>query len=571
MFKINIIGFLAILSFSLHGKYPICKGITFLSQNISFSQTEKGLICDETGGDSWKTITPKQKELFLVSFLQNRAYYYPKFSHIGHETIVDPGSQALINEVFLENDILNINPHKFWKIFNEPMTSSSLNLLEDWVKRQYSLKGYPCILIETKAIPKKNLVSIKIQDPEIKTFGKVVSERIPGLNFGVEKRYQAFSKGNSYNSMAVDLTARRLENDELVVKTNISPKCIKKSTFVDLDQNIMPGKSKLLSFGLGFDSDEFFILEAAWKNSRFLSQASLLQSRLYASWQKQKIDFSYKWYYTPVITRHHLRSNIEFERQNTAYFETHSLRVQFGPAVDFDIENSRLEFYLSPSYSLTNISRGEGPPLSQNVALKSLAKIESHEFEFYKDAPQSGYTFHIDLRHTQKDLGSEYTATSYAFSGKYLHNLLDLEPAIWILGIRGFISGIHFVESFTSKIPPTLFHRLGGSDSIRGFAKNKVPKEKPLLTVYLGGEVKISNLLPWGLHPFVFFDIAKAKTKKSNFSDATFMSPGIGLQWNSPIGLFRFSTAYAFIDGKDKENYLELSGFHFHLGLGEQF
>ena len=571
MFKLNIIFFLIIFSFSLHGKYPLCKGVTFLSQNISFSQTEKGLICDETGGDSWKTITPKQKEFFLVSFLQNRAYYYPKFTHIDHETIVDPGSQALINEVFLENDILNINPRKFWTIFNEPMTSSSLNLLEDWVKRQYSLKGYPCILIETKAIPKENLVSIKIQDPEVKTFGKVISERIPGLNFGVEKRYQAFSKGNIYNSIAVDLTERRLESDELVVKTNISPKCIKKSTSVDLDQNIMPGKSKLLSFGLGFDSDEFFILEATGKNSRFLSQASLLQSRLYASWQKQKIDFTYKWYYAPVITRHHLHSKIEFERQNTHYFETLSLLAQFGPVVDFDLENSRLEFSLSPSYSLTHTSRGEGPPLSQNIAIKSMAKIESHKFEFYKDSPQSGYTFQVDLSHTQKGIGSDYTATSYAFSGKYLHNLLDLEPAIWILGLRGLLSGIHFEESFTSKIPPTLFHRLGGTDSIRGFAKNKIPKDKPLLTAYLGSEVRISNLLPWGIHPFVFFDIAKAKTKNSNFSDATFMSLGIGLQWDSPIGLFRFSTAYPIVDGKNKENYSNLSGFHFHLGLGEQF
>ena len=36
---------------------------------------------------------------------------------------------------------------------------------------------------------------------------------------------------------------------------------------------------------------------------------------------------------------------------------------------------------------------------------------------------------------------------------------------------------------------------------------NKIPKENPTFTAYIGSEVRISNLLPWGLSPFVFFDI----------------------------------------------------------------
>ena len=189
-------------------------------------------------------------------------------------------------------------------------------------------------------------------------------------------------------------------------------------------------------------------------------------------------------------------------------------------------------------------------------------------------SPQSGYQFNLFASTTDKAAGSDVSATTQTADFTKLWNVLSLEPEIWILGIRGsFATTRPGSGTQPADLPPSFKYFLGGSDDMRGFARKSLPNEGTgaLTKVYLGSELRLNNSLPYRLQPLVFSDWGWLGQEPLKVDPRQFWSPGLGLRWESPIGVLRGSIGQGFVSGKGAEPYRNLATTQLYFSIGEQF
>ena len=536
-------------------------------EELKFSTLELSLVCEGHGGDDWTHIPMVQKKNFLTKFLAERGYYYPTFEEKKGILEVSLGKMAVVERIELAEDILNIDPNRLWKIYGKPINSATLDDLERWILSQYANKGYPCVKLNTKAYPRKNLVSIMVQNIRKKKFGRVLDQAGPVIR-SARRRFDAFDEGDLFRQKRLLLTQNRLKQKEHILDATLTPICTP-SDKVNISQHATETKPRLVSIGVGFDSDDLLFIEGSWSHSQLFDTESYLKTKFFLASNRQLLSSELDWYYAPVKTRHHLRSSTTVEHRKNKIFESKGVTANTGPVLDFDKLNHRFSLWIGPSFEHSQLIIGEGPKVSNSLLFRTHAQVSSENFELYRDSPNSGYAVILDISHAQIGLGSLYTGSNYHLLIKSFHNILNLDPALWVLGLRAGLIGFSYNEQNVEKIPINAFPRIGGASTLRGLPFESIPEVGIKNAIYSGLEIRINNIVPFGLAPFTFLDFARVRETKLGISQEKYISPGLGVNWNSPIGTLRLYFSYPAISRNNGD--VENLGFKLGLNIGEDF
>lgn len=577
----------------------VCEGLKLSSPTpLDFSKTEKELLCDELGPKAWSSVPLKQREYFLKNFLQSRGYYYPEFSANEETLQVDTMNQSLIRKVEIKGENRgekkghtagdDIDPKRYWKVLGRPMTPKSLDEIENWISKELGKRGYPCFTLETRAYPRTETVTIKVETNQKQKFVEVLSEPIPGIVAGVERRYDAFSTEEDFNALQLDLTAKRIIDDELVVSTNFTSRC--EADKLIIEQRTTAGEPRLVTFGFGFDTEEFAIAEAGWKNTRIWEMASMAEAYTRVSYRIQKASLGFNWYYAPMVSRHFIRSSVQYTRQNEEDFDSRTSELLSGPSWNFDKGFLNFSLWPAVSFSHTEIVRGSGDRSTESLGLRLRTQIQSHDFEYYRSDPRSGFELGFDSRLANKAIGSDNSVSTHLIRGTHLLNIFQLDPPIWIAGLRyKLATTLVGANTDDDSVPANLKQRLGGTADVRGFRRQEIPDDGALTSAYLGAELRIGNVMPFGLQPIVFADFGKVGQKDLDLDSNLYWSPGAGIHWKSPIGAVRATIAHGFVSSsEDKKNTgssqtqgpgstkkqeasTQMERWQLYLSLGEQF
>lgn len=540
---------------------------------IDLTTAEESLICGDKDIPAWQNIPFHQAKYFLQNFLQERGFLDPTFKEKNNVIEVDVGKMFMIKGVVVTNSPFDLEIQKYWAPIGKPLTPGQLDMIEKWIQIKLANNGFPCATIETQASKKTQKVHFKIDSGELWDFSNVESLEIPGLEGTPERRHDAFNSDEKYDARLTELTSRRLIASDLVLNSTFLPQCKSEAKFIK--HTLMPGQPRLLTFGFGFDTEEYLILRASWLNGRVLVSASRLQAEGQASYRRQRIKTEFDWYYLPIASRHYLNIFNSIQRLNENRFETQEVNLVFYPTWEVDRIGGRQRLQTGVSYKVIKTPRGVGLPITKILAWDVNWSMMSHEYEYYMASPQGGSELEVFYSNAKEDFGSDIDVTRYRMSGSKLFNVYGWQPPIFVFGVRGgYMTSEPQGATQVEELPPTFRYHLGGTTDVRGFGRRSLPNTDigALTKAYLGTELRLNNIIDYKIQPLLFIDYGLLGEEAFKLDQKTvYWSPGIGARWESPFGAMRFTLAQGMIDGDQEEDLDYLSRMQFYFSFGESF
>jgi len=540
------------------------------------SDVELRLVCGDTPdkalSKAWVRIPYNQAKYHLTQFLQNRAYHHPAFEVAGPaddpKITVYLGEKTVAHGVSVEGDPENeIEIERRRKIIGKPLTPALLDTLENWVVARLQVLGYACPVVKSKAIVDTGEIRLQVNKGTRKRIGTVGGESIPGLDPGILTRYFPFNIGDLYNSNLISIADSRVKTVGIVESLHIRKEC--RGDLVDLYQDVFSGPPRLLSFGVGINTEGLATGRTSWRNTRLGGGGSLLDVSANASKQLQSIQGNYNWYFLPYVSRIYLNPFVQFSHQNEVKFEILQATGQVGISTTVDHFPLGFVFFLGPNLSFYRTLQGQGAPDSRFLFLETRVQMKSHPFEYFANNPQAGVNLNLIIDVSDSSIYSDTSVQKYTLSGEGLWNWSNLDPPLWIWGIRGSVTTIITgdLPGPGAGLPASFYQFLGGAASIRGFGRLQLPLNSlvgGLSSAYLGMEGRLSNTLPFQLDPFLFVDVGAIGMGSLSVDTPIYWSPGIGVRWASPVGPVRLTLARGYTDGSP-------FGFQFYFSFGEEF
>ena len=553
-----------------------CKNITITSlQTIDLTKAEQDLICGDPSNPGWKSIPDKQAIYFIKIFLGARGYWQPVIETNGGRIDIDTGVVLSMKSLEIVNSPIPIDVESYWYPRGKPLTPDLLDTIEGWVKRTLSKNGYPCSATTAVASQATGDVRITVEAGKLWNVSSIKTEGVPGLLGGVERRYDAFNIDDIYNSEKFELTSQRIVANDLAVNSSFSPMCTPEKDHNKVSHALTAGPPRMLSFGFGFDTEEYFVAQVMWKNGRLFSTGSPLQTQASVSYITQKVGVSWNWYYLPFASRHYLNLNSSASRTNERRYEELATKIAALPSWENDIANVFYKFAVGPSFETIETKRGLGKDRFNLLFWESHVQMHTHPFEYYQSSPRDGHAVSLSHRAANVDFGSNVSTNMWNAQSTHLWNLAHFDPPIFILGLRtAFASTSAGKKTKPEDLPPSFRHHLGGVENLRGFGRNSLPNtdEGALTSAYAGTELRLNNILPYKLQPFVFADTAMLGDEYLMVDRKTqYWSPGAGMRWESPVGSMRFSLAHGLIDGEKKSELKHQQRWQFYFSFGDQF
>jgi translocation and assembly module TamA len=274
-------------------------------------------------------------------------------------------------------------------------------------------------------------------------------------------------------------------------------------------------------------------------------------------------------YFDQNLNRTYLAPQLSFTHRSEAQFENLEINAQVGWVTTQDVGNNAWTHFLGPVLNLSKTLRGLGAIETQILSLESRTTLKSHDFELYSDRPQAGYFAEVIVDLSHRALFSQVTAQRFHVKGESLWNLWNLDPPLWLIGFRAAAASAitSRLSNGEPNLPADLFQYLGGSHDLRGFGRLEIsesPKGGGLSSFYLGVEARLGSVLPYGVDPFLFFDIGRLGSQSFLLDSPWYWAPGFGLRWASPVGAVRGTMAHGFANGSPRH-------WQFYFSLGEEF
>ncbi len=556
-------------------RFYFCPHILMIGRPTpDFGEVERGLICGEpsqkespTGG-AWAKIPFSQAKYNLKNFLQQRGYHHPLFSQLDENFYqVEIGPQTKVKEVQIQKNAGEIDISRLRKIKNQPLSPQTLDQIERWVSGKLRNQGYACPVVTSKADPDSGEVLIQVQSGPLLTIAQVESEEIPGIKNGILRRYDAFEIGKLYDERLLTLTSNRILSAKLLESTYFTHRCL--GDGVHLKQEMIAGRPRLLITGFGVNTEGLLLGRFAWRNTRLGDTASLLDLSVSGSSKLQSLRGNIQWYFLPEVSRFYLNPIVQLNHNNEQHFEVVSTEGQFGFAGTLDQGSIGASYFIGPSLNFYRTVKGIGAPAVHLANLETRITLKSHLFEFYAANPQTGYSLNFSSSLNNKGFLSQVSAQRLSLWGESLWNLNHYEPALWIVGIRGGMTTIFTDEPIGAgtSLPAPYLQYLGGSMNLRGFSRQELSigsQGGGLTSSFLGLELRLSQTLPAGLDPFLFFDVGALGSRPLSLDSPLYWNPGLGIRWASPVGSLRTTLAQGYSNGVP--NHLQ-----FFLSLGEEF
>lgn len=541
-------------------------------ERLELSETERTWICGDPTRESWREIPPAQKTFFLRNFLQARGYHSPAFRAEGGVLQVDTGPLSRLERFEVEGAPPGFDASKRRGLRGQALTPSTLDETANWVRRELQEIGYPCPDLTPFAITDRNAIRIGVTPGPLSVMGPVESQGAMDLPEPIFDRFTAFVPGQRFDVRLLELSAARILAEDLYLSTYYDIICRDRSPSVV--RRFVPALPRLLTFGVGFDTERGLLTRVRFKRVRIGHAANSLVSQLLASFKEQVFDTRFLWYFSPDLSsRWHLVPQIVVERLDETRFETISTRFETRVASGWERESYRLDAELGPVLERTTTLRGIGERHVNSLHLSGRVSAMSHLFEYFLNDPRQGWNLTLETDSRFSGVLAEQSIHRGIFRHHFLWNLGHFHPPSLILGWRGTLSSF-FLEQ-RSDVPPDIpadeRFFLGGDEDFRGFGRKELPgSELGFLTaLYQGLELRAGNWFGIPLQPLVFFDVAKGGTRARHLDGTLYYAPGFGARYDSPIGTMRATLGYGFVKNReagDPENNLQ-----FFFSFGKEF
>lgn len=577
--KISILLFFIALFLPVQGgaeSYSPCKNIKF-DREISLSDTEKRLLCGDPKQKAWKVIPLAQAQGFATSFLESRGHLTPEFKIKNGKLLIKVGQKHQVKQTLVApQDLIESNDlnDEIWRLYRKttltPKTLSSMEASATGLARE---KSYACAKFKSTAYAEKGLVILEGEELDRYKFGVVKTERLPGLEPTAFDRFYPFHPEQPFNSNKLKLAEKRLERTGVVDGSYFIENCDKEVNELTLEHDLLAGPPRVFGFGVGISTEVGPMFRARWGNNRYGPMASQLQAVAKTDLRQQSLILGADLYRWPKRPRLSLDSKLELTREKQVDYEETNASLSSHIKRTYDSWERLWTFsggptLLSGSFT-TDTSEDEGGSFS-GVAFEGRFSSMSHAYEIYDFLPEQGsfFRFHFDYRGSDFGfddkllmLEAEHTALKRLFPWGRGHAVGGLRFGLFTTAVED--------QSALTRLPPSVKFYGGGSDDIRGFAYRQLPDNNglgALSKALVKLELRKTSFLISSLETFVFFDAAYFGFDSYELSPRMRQSPGLGLRWVSPVGLFQTFFAKGYTTKPYEEN-----GEILFVGLGGEF
>jgi outer membrane protein insertion porin family len=544
-------------------------------------------------------ISPNKKDIFVtIGVHEGDLYTISDIKIVGDMVIPEPQIRALVIA-------------RPGSVFNERLLTSSSELMEF----RFGEQGYANAEIEP--VPKLNHETKEAEitfyiDPQSRVYVRRINfNGINEVDDEVLRREMRQMEGAYLSNRLVDRSKIRLQRLPYVESVETNNKPVPGSPdLVDVDFDLeyrMPGQ---FSGGIGYSESQKLMLNGSIVHTNFLGTGNRVALQA-SSGRFQKL---YSLSHTdPYRSMDGIRRTLSINFRDITQFTSASsdfsttsagASIDYGyPVTEYQSLSFGLNFQhaelLASANSTTQAQEWvsqNGEPFSSEVG--SGANFFGTEFDTYELV--LGWTFDSRNRSLFANRGTrqqivlsvavpgsdvEYFSARYNFT-KYI----PLFGSKWVVRINtelGLTQGL----GDTTAAPPYKQYYGGGPQSVRGFKESYLGPRDSFGRPY-GGNVLVASqvelIIPLPdkfasqARASLFYDIGNVfNTGEVSFTDKLGApieykpefdelrsSVGIGVQWLSPMGLFRFSYAYPLNEYTGNDRYYgdELERFQFSIG-----
>lgn len=555
---------------------PDCESI-YVTEDfpISLASMERKLACGDPSVAEWRKVPLGQSERQVRISLQASGFHHPKISSKSGRIYVESGPRTVVRDIkiFFKSSDPSLQLTADSRFLEAPLTPALLDELEAWVKALLARRGYPCIAVQSSANSDQGTIHISVENAKRRRITSISASDVSELQAAALKRFYAVAVPEFYNLDFIELSNVRVRESGLSASSYFLEDCSEDN--IQLRHKFTVGDSRLLRLGVGANTEELGIFRAQWSNTRTDTLGSSLSFRLRISPKKQSFLVDYDWYYSEANPRHHIAPSFELKRVNARKYESLDLRMAGFWKNSWDFSEGELRFGLGPVGNLEQLIDGVGPRRTTFLSLDIELSYMSHYFELNRNEPKAGFYTSLGVSATNDLVLSPISATLFEWSFTYLYNVWDRVHPPLILGLRGRFATTKHSRSNNpiSELPVSFRQFLGGSNSIRGFAKDSIPNDPlgNITSAYLGIEARTTAFPHPKLQPFIFADFGGVSNGSFAVSAPYYWSPGAGLRWSSPVGAFRFSAAKGFLIHSSQIDKASERNLQFYIGFGEEF
>lgn len=562
-------------------------------QKISFSVNEQTLICGAPEDPAYQTIPLFQAQILLKGFLQARGYLNADVDMKFDKLVAQTKEKTFIKRIQINQRVESKLPRNVQtsldSLFKDQVLNpQQLNLLESEVKRLLRQQGLACVQVKTQALAQTGVIFVNLENDNSMFFGNLDSEKIQGLHSNALKRLYPFKKGQPYRLNQLVLAEKRFLRSGIVEGSYFQEICPKietsdqsaslaldpKQREVDLVHRFLEGPPRLIRFGIGLSSEVGPMTRARWSHQRNGEMASYRELNLQASFRSQEARALMDEFLWSDIPRRSLYASIELKRDSQEDYEELSLSLRPHLKWTRDSLNHSWQWRIGPTFSAgkfrTENSLLTGSEDYSSTSLEGLFQTMSHIYEIFDIHPEDGHTMALsfDLRHP--DLGFKRPLALGHFTALKIKPLSRLGRGQLIAAARLNLSSTWVEENvLVDALPPSVKHYGGGSDDLRGYRLNTLPKNDgvgALTKLGLKMELRKTHTFHPTLESVFFVDMMKFGERSFELDPTIWISPGVGLRWLSPIGLLQTYVAQG-LSREPKRN----DGQLFFIGIGGGF
>ncbi len=545
----------------------ICRFRVPNSPGIDLNKSELALICSDPDREAWSNVTDSQAVFHLRTFLKLRGYHKPTFAKDGDVIVVTLGELSTVKKLEIEGAPANFHPEQLRRIKGETLNPKLLDGIEERFTARLNRLGYACPTQKIQADPNTGEVLVMMTPGKQQRIISIAGEPIADFNVQALRRYDAFQIGDIFHGDWLRVTENRVISEGVLQNTHFSVDC--KEDTVALLQKNTAGPPRTLTFGVGVNTERGPSARASWKHLRIGEMGSSLEVAATGSFRLQELALRPKWYFLPTPSRFHFSPLLSIKHEDERFYERYNGQLQLTPGTTLDTADFGVTFLFGPTIQMLRAVRGPGPRDSKFMSFNGSARLESHNHEFYRSSPRSGFAMDLSALVTQQDVLSNVSAQMVRLYADILINLGSFEPPFAVLGFRGSIATTFVDGASAPRLPQNFRHFLGGSNDLRGFARNSLPeKDGGLTSMFMSSELRFPDILPFGLQPFGFGDMGAMGLRSATLGSDIFISPGFGVRWESPIGIFRSTLAHGFVlPGPNDPR----RGWQLYISYGEEF
>lgn len=519
------------------------------------NENERKLVCGtDKGEEGWETVPLPQAQFHLQTILENLGYLFPRFERRESELFVWTGEQSKITALEVFNDDRVLEAHKKRKIVGYPLVSAKFSEVDAWANLAFQRSGYACVTFDLQAQAWDGKLLLTVSPGQQQKIASLETDEMDGLHVSILDRYRPFEIGDRYDGSKTRIMTARMLVDGLFQSAYFIQKC--REDEVDLRLVTSVGKPKILRFGIGASTEELPFIDLSFRNARLEDRASSLTANLHASPRLSSLTLGSEIYLIPGWNRTFIGPRFRAAWESEASYETNTWKLGSDLGRMWDQWDLRWNFRWGPTLNYSRTLRGAGAPNLRYLSFEGTLLLMSHEYEYTQAEQYSGWTSRFSYRAQRQGLGSPFNLDRYDIDAKYLWNVGNYAPPLFVLGTRVNAASVRTTENDSSGarslLPIDERIYLGGDRDLRGFGRTSINNDGLgyLTSLYLGFELRLIEELPYRLQPFLLWDAARVGNRVMTLDEDLYTSEGLGMRWASPFGSLRGSAAQGRINGQ---------------------